>query len=161
MIRSVAATAVAVALVLSGCSDSTGPRPFSGTYVLARIDGTGPPLVTSDHTFSNGERLVHSIVYDTIKFTSATTARRSESFQSVRFDATGTPLQANASSASYTGMVQRDGNVVAITWASLSGSLVQELELVHGTLAWQTMVGIICSDNCPLPETALFTYVRR
>ena len=160
MMRQWTATAVAIAMVFTGCSDSTGPRPFSGTYVLARIDGEGPPLVTSDHTFSNGERLVHSVVYDTIQFTSATTARRSESFQSVRFDATGTPMLANASSASYTGTVERDGNFATITWASLNGSLVQELELVDGTLEWETMVGLICSDNCPGPRTAVFTYAR-
>ena len=102
MMRRWAPAAIATAMVFTGCGDSTGPRPFSGTYVLAEIDGEGPPLVTSDHTF-NGERLVLSVLYDTIQFTSATTARRSESRQALRYDITGTPQLAQAESATYTG----------------------------------------------------------
>src|SRR5688500_4008483 len=124
MMRNLAAVVVSAA-VLTACKDSTGPRPFSGTYVLAEVDGTGAPLVTSDHTFSNGERLVHSIVYDTIQFTSATRARRSESLQAIRYDATGTPLTVNAQSATYMGEVQRDGNRVTITWNPLGSTAVQ------------------------------------
>ncbi len=160
-IRKGVAAAVAFAAVLAGCKDSTGPRAFSGTYVLTEIDGSGAPLVTSDHTFSNGERLVHSIAYDTIQFTSATSARRSESFQSVRYDVSGTPQQALGSSSEYTGTVQRNGDVVTITWRNLGPQgLLQELRLVDGMLEWQTMVGLICSDNCPPPRIAVFTYAK-
>ena len=149
-----------LAAVLAGCGDPSGPRPFSGTYVLAEIDGTGAPLVTSDHTFSNGERLVHSVVYDTIQFTSGTGARRSVSLQAVRFDATGTPMQANSESTTYSGQVQRDGNRLTITWLSFNGPNQQELDYVDGTLEWQTTVGLVCSDNCPGPRLATFTYAR-
>ena len=82
-IRSLLVTAATMAST-AGCGDPSGPAPFSGTYVLAAIDGAGSPLVTVDHTFSSGERIVHTVLYDTVTFISRTTARRSESLQSMR-----------------------------------------------------------------------------
>ena len=153
-------TAIAIGMTLTACSDSTGPRPFAGTYVLAEIDGTAAPLILVDHTNGNGERFVYSVVYDTIQFTSATAARRSESFQSIHYDITGTPLQVQAQSATYTGEVHRDGNVVEITWNRLVPTF-HILALVDGTLKWETSSPpIMCLDFCPAPRTFVFTYAR-
>ena len=160
MLRKWATTAAAITMAFTGCSDSTGPRPFAGTYVLAEIDGTGT-LVLVDHVSSNGERIVYSIVYDTIQFTSATAARRSESFQAIRYDIAGTPLQVYAESATYTGEVHRDGNVVGITWNKPTGPSFHILVNVDGTLESETTnAAMVCVTFCPPPRTFVFTYAR-
>ncbi len=161
MMRKWTAAAVVFVTVLAACKDSTGPRPFSGTYVLAEIDGTGAPLVTANHTFSNAERVVYTIVYDTIQFTSGTTARRSESLRSIRYSSSGVAGAPSVFSASYTGNVQRDGDRVTITWSQLgTPSFQQSLDHADGTLEWQTLIGLTCDDNCPGPRSVVLTYVR-
>ena len=152
--------AAAAFLSTAGCGDPSGPAPFSGTYVLAAIDGAEDPLVTVDHAFTSGERLVQTVQYDTVTFTSRTTARRSESVQSIRFAADGTPLQVNAASAVYHGDVQSVDDGVVVQWMTPRGPTEQRLEYRARTLRWRTMIGIVCTEGCPAPRSVEFTYER-
>ena len=150
----------ATILLTAGCGDPSGPAPFAGTYVLAAIDGSKEPLVTVDHTFSGGERIVHTVLYDTVTFTSATAARRSESRQSMRFAADGTPLQVNAGSSVYHGEVQRTDDGVKVQWMTAGGPTEQRFEYRDRTLRWRTMIGIVCTEGCPALRSAEFIYER-
>lgn len=151
--------ALGITILLAGCGDSTAPSPYSGTYVLRTIDGEGEPLITVDHTFSSGERIVFTTLYDTVSFTS-TGARRSLAHQSNRYASNGDPISQNGASAVYNGTVERLDDGVAITWNAPGGPTQQTFEYRDRALHWETLVGLYCSEGCPPPRVAEFTYAR-
>lgn len=152
------------ALALGGCKDGTGIESIlPGTFVLTRIDGNGPPLVTLTHTFSNGARRESRIAFDSLKFTSETSVRRHVRYESVDIAPDGTVTTSPVfGEYEYGGTVTRRGGDLIAEWQNPFAP-AERTEVFHvraGELARDGLVGLCTTGGCAGVRAAVYTYTR-
>lgn len=156
--------ALAGALPLLGACDGATepPAPLAATYVLSSVDGAAAPLVIADHRTPTGVRQVYSLLYDSLSFSSPTSARRALRAIVQSTDPSGVRIPVVESGHDYAGRVTRRGDRVILEYTTVSGSSVKPdtFRLRDASLVKFGPYGVAC-DVCTPVRRVEYVYEPR
>jgi len=157
----------ALLVLLSVCSDSTGPAVGLGSYYLTTLDGLPPPFTLSDDHFSTGERIVVERIVDSISIRSTMDLYRAQEQQTTFYAPDGSSHSANAGWGN-SGTFHVTGRRMIIEFVDLIGDATppETLEVVSDdVLIGRKLVRGWCLAGPPMecpttPRIREFKYTR-
>ena len=155
------ALATVAMLIIAACSDAVRPRALSGTYVLASIDGAGPPFTIWNCVSTNGARDVKVIAYDSMTFTSDSTMYRRRLAERTLYDTAGVRSGTYQDKMAFPGDFVRTDDGVVVRWRSSPDPFVYDIDTLRidgRQLSVLRFVELQCTGDSSELQLAPFIY---
>ncbi|HLL83469.1 MAG TPA: hypothetical protein VK420_12480 [Longimicrobium sp.] len=146
--------ASALLLLAAACGDTSGSDPLKRVYVLRTVEARQLPQATIDQSYPDGSRTVHTLLSDSLVLVSDTVLNRRRVERHASYRGPDDAGFINEFALAELGTYRRRGDVVFVTWQSLSRDT---LWMRSGALVAAEHIGLLCSICTPL-RTVEFVY---